>query len=1072
MKISLRPLFIGAVASLLALVIVGCSPEAKKVRYMEQADRYFADGKYDEAEIDYKNALKLDGRNAHAVGQLGIIYYEQGNVTRALTFLTGAESIKPDNPDVRLRIGFILLASGKFDQARQHAEFVLTQRPQDPEAPILLADTATTAKTVESVRAYLQKLPAPAPDGAPVLTALGLLEVRQRRFKEGEAFFTRAVAKDPKCVPAHAALALLYRVQNDMARAESEYALAADNSPIRSPYRLQYARFKSQNGEIPKARAILENITQKAPDYIAAWQLLAEISATDRKFDDATRYLAKITARDSGNPEALLLSGRVKLALGQVDKSLVDLERMTKSFPKSPQAFYQLSISQIAAGQSDKAMVSLTQALNLSPNYPDALLLQAGMNLRKGESAVAVASLKQLVTQHPEMLQAWFMLTEGMTKLGNFDDALAVLADMDKRFPKNSQVAFFTGNLLMLEKKYPEARAAFVKAQEFSPDFLPAEEQLFNLDVGEKKYADAQKRAEVLLKKDPSKVAPYILLSKVHNAQGDNQQAEVDLKKAIELHPEATEAYYLLAGLYQNGNQRDKALANLEAIVAQSPKDTRALMLVAVMSEQKNDEVKAKDAYEKLLAVEPKFAPALNNLAYLYAEHFHDYDKALDAAQKARDLLPNEPHVADTLGWILFQKKQYPRAVVLLQESAAKLPDSPEIQFHYGMAAYMMADAVASKKAFDRALELNPKFIGNEAARQRLAMISSDASTAGAATGAVLEKQLVDYPDDPFVLTRLAAIYERENSPDKAIKAYETAAKANPKNTAATLGLIRLYAARGDTAKAMEMAKTARKVSPDNADLARAVGHLALQAGEYSYAASLLQEAASKNPDDASLQFDLGEAAYATGRLSTADAATKTALEGTLSPAQITAANRFLELRAIADSPSADKSARVDSVLATEPNNVAALMARAALDEQKRDFAAAQKNYEKAVARYPDFTPAKRGLVIAYARTGANDTLAYETGLKAREAYPDDAQVAKAFGIVLYRRNDFTRAANMLTESSTTLTDDAEVMFYLGMSQSHLKNPAGAKQSLQRALDLNLKPELATDARKVMKDLK
>ena len=33
----------------------------------------------------------------------------------------------------------------------------------------------------------------------------------------------------------------------------------------------------------------------------------------------------------------------------------------------------------------------------------------------------------------------------------------------------------------------------------------------------------------------------------------------------------------------------------------------------------------------------------------------------------------------------------------LLQDSAAKLPDSPEVQFHVGMAHYMMGDEAAAR---------------------------------------------------------------------------------------------------------------------------------------------------------------------------------------------------------------------------------------------------------------------------------------------------------------------------------------------------------------------------------------
>jgi hypothetical protein len=46
------------------------------------------------------------------------------------------------------------------------------------------------------------------------------------------------------------------------------------------------------------------------------------------------------------------------------------------------------------------------------------------------------------------------------------------------------------------------------------------------------------------------------------------------------------------------------------------------------------------------------------------------------------------------------------------------------------------------------------------------------------------------------------------------------------------------------------------------------------------------------------------------------------------------------------------------------------------------------------------------------------------------------------------------------------------VFYYLGMSQYRLKQPAESKQSLQRALDLNLPAEMASEARRTLAELK
>ena len=121
------------------------------------------------------------------------------------------------------------------------------------------------------------------------------------------------------------------------------------------------------------------------------------------------------------------------------------------------------------------------------------------------------------------------------------------------------------------------------------------------------------------------------------------------------------------------------------------------------MYERTNEFAKARAAYEKLLSMKPDFAPVLNNLAYLYSERLDEIDKARDLAQRARALQPGDAAIADTLGWILYKQGDYKQALALLQESAQNRPDNPEIQFHLGMAKYMMGWTNEARTAFRQA---------------------------------------------------------------------------------------------------------------------------------------------------------------------------------------------------------------------------------------------------------------------------------------------------------------------------------------------------------------------------------
>ena len=147
-----------ALASLLAIGSTGCSAKAKADRHLQRANRYFDSGEYDSAEVEYINVLRDDRQNAEAYSRLGILYFEEGRHQTAAPFLFRGSQLATNNPETHLKLGFIYLAMGKSKEAREEALFVLARKPQDKEAPLLLAGAAVTKPEITDARQQLQKL--------------------------------------------------------------------------------------------------------------------------------------------------------------------------------------------------------------------------------------------------------------------------------------------------------------------------------------------------------------------------------------------------------------------------------------------------------------------------------------------------------------------------------------------------------------------------------------------------------------------------------------------------------------------------------------------------------------------------------------------------------------------------------------------------------------------------------------------------------------------------------------------------------------------------------------------------
>ena len=1061
-----------ALVVLLAVGGAGCTAKAKKAYHLSRANKLYAAGQMDRAELEYLNVLRYDNANSQAFGRLGLIYYDQGRLQRAGFFLAKGSELAPEDLDLRLKMGFIYSASGQSTQALAEADYILQKRPLDDEAPLLLAEAAIQPKASAAIRQQLQALAAKG-DRAALEVALGNLALREQNGAAAEAAFKKAQALDPKLPAVNTALAMLAWSQDDLKSAAAFFKAAADASPVRSPRRMQYARFKIQTGDAAGGRQTLDEIIQAAPDYIPASLVLAELAANEKKYDECGRLLNKVLAVDPENFDGLLFQGQLDLATANADRAVPDMERMARLYPQVGRVYFQLGAAYFAANDPGKAMANFNRALELDPNLTEATLFLAEIQIKAGNAGPAMIALEQLRQKQPRLVQAQLLLADAYRLQNRVDDALGIYASLEAAYPKNYQVPLLRGAALLQAQDPAAARQEFERVLALAPGYLPALEQLVNLELQGKQFDAAMQRVNREIQKNPRAVELRILQAKIFLAQGKRDQAEANLLQAIELDPASPNAYLLLAQLYSDSNQNEKALAKLDAVMAKDPQNTTALMLAAKIYSANRDYKGAADAYEKLLKIDPKYSPALNNLAYIYSENLDQLDRAYELAQHARDLLPFDPATADTLCWICFKKGSYSTALGLLQESAAKLPAEPEVQYHLGMASYMTGDEVSARGALQLALQSGAAFPGHDECQRCLSLLALQPATADAAATATLEKRISEKPDDPVALGRLAAIYQRTGKTAKAIAAYESLLQALPKDLDAMLNLTRLYAAT-DTAKAYDMAKAANKLAPYNPEVSHALGRLAFLSGDYQLAASLLQQTIQTQPDDPQVLFDFAQAAYSIGKVSDAQTALQNALAANLPAALAGQDRRMLELIGLAAAPAqaAAAAGRIDEILKAEPDDVPALMARAAACESIADVGGAEQAGEKILVRYPDFTPAQKQLARLYAADPTKADRAYALAAKARQVFPDDPVLAKILGVILVQRGDYSHGMNLLQQSAATLTTDAALFYYLGTAQFHLHNRLESKASLQQALALKLSGPAADAAKQMLSELK
>jgi tetratricopeptide (TPR) repeat protein len=861
--------------SLIALASFGCSKQSKeeaptKDQILSRADDALAAGQYIKAEKDYREVLRVTPNDARALRQLGALYLTQGQVIQAYGPLKKATELQPDDPELQLKFGEAAMALRQLPEARQVALEVLDKKPGDETALRLLVDTAVTPDEIQETQTAIDRLREKDRDRASYHIALGILELRQQNEAGAEKEIKAALELDPKSSRAYSALGRLYLSRNDLKAAEEAMKTAADLSPLQSPMQLAYLDFELRRGNLREAKDLLERINNKFPEYLPARVYRMKTVCAERLDDDCAKRVQEILAQDPINFDAHFQDSVLDLIKGNTVNAIMKLEFLSDKYRDKPELMYQLALAYLAsAGHTspvqarqavDKAAGRLREAIKLNPHYAAAIMTYAELQIRSGNAASVIDSLVQLIKEQPQIADGYFLLTAAYRAEHKEDQALALLRQMTTVFPKDPRPPFSAGNILLALGQPADARREFERSLEITPDYPPAIEALVNLDIADKQYAAAMDRVQKLIDKNAESAPSWALRARIYLAQKDYSHAEADLLNAIALDPKLESAYLQLADLYVNSARQDQAIEKLSGFVAKN-QSVPALTQLAKIYQQVENFPAAADTYRKLLAVSADNIPALNNLAVLYSEHLGQLDTAYDLAKRARELSPDDAHVADTLGWILFKRGDYGKALPLLQESTVKTPDAPEYQFHLGMAHYMLGEEAAARVALQRATDTGVDFPGKGEARQRLSVLAIDGTAANAAARTDLQNDLRQWPNDPAVLVRLAQFQVRDGNADQAVKTLEKIVADSPQYGPAMRQLAVLYGERGvDDPKAYDLVQKARQSYPDDADITKTLGILSYRRQFYPQSAELLKEAARTRKDDPELFYYLGAA--------------------------------------------------------------------------------------------------------------------------------------------------------------------------------------------------------------------
>lgn len=497
------------------------------------------------------------------------------------------------------------------------------------------------------------------------------------------------------------------------------YLLAAERTvDARVPE--QAARLAMYGRQWSEAERMAQRWIALDPENEQAPGLLARALLRQNKIEPAV-VLYKDAMDASSNKRQTLRD--IQFDLQEANNALVSvavMQQLADAYPDEPEAQLGLTRAHILNNDSASALAAVEVAVERSPRNTGALLLRTHILASTDELDKGLALLKSAVDNNPDNAELRLGYAQVLVQSGRFDEVGVELQQVYSESADDAQLRL-TIALLALEAQQLD------QAEGFFADLLSAGEYADQANFNLGRINDEQLEYSTAIEfYDAVGNGEMLFNSRLRAAEltaiaGDLDQGRSrlsDLAAIVEnreLQPRiiATEGRML-----QNDEQHASAVDVLTNGLEMFPDDSGLLYSRALAAFAAGDPSTMVTDLERLIALAPENAHALNALGYHFADENIELERAEQLLGKATELLPTDPAIMDSLGWLRFRQGRFDEAVELLQQAYAVFPD-PEVVAH-------LAQALLASGKNEQAQELVEAALLEHADDERLLEIQSD----------------------------------------------------------------------------------------------------------------------------------------------------------------------------------------------------------------------------------------------------------------------------------------------------------------------------------------------------------
>ena len=675
------------------------------------------------------------------------------------------------------------------------------------------------------------------------------------------------------------------RQAGNLEAAQSEYA-AILGEGYRRLSRIHLAR-----SEYQFALTVLEpaqKYQQESPELLVD---LAIAYFGAQQYEKALTPARRALVLAPDNVGARQMLGKTYFMLGDLEKSIAELEAAAKLAPNDIDVVYTLSIAYLRNHQPDPARQLYNSLIKSFGEKPQLHVIIGRAYRQSGLLAEAVEEFKKAIALDPQFPRAHYylgityLLDEGQSKTGEAleEFKIELAANPDEFFAN-----YYLGVVYNFQRQWDLAITFLQKASSIQPS---NPDPYFQLSQPYQELNQHDRAIEVLRKTialNPNLAHNKGQVTTAHHrlAQSLFKTGQTDAgKKELQIASDLKAQAFKLEQKRQPGTAGMAGAPDLMDADADSHNSSRSNDL----NETTKRELQKTEAYYKKV-----IGAAHNNIGLLRAER-QDFIGAAEQFAQAANWDPEQDGVNYNLGLAYYKSQSYKHAVPALERQLKTQPENRPAATLLGMTyfklGYYAKAAQWLNKVVDARADINATYaLTSSLIKERntgaadsvidqirttaadtpqLHLLLAEKYAAAGATAkafAELSHSVVTQSEAPLVHYYAGLLYLKLDKRGDAVREFERELVLNPTDIQAKYELGNLFLEARDVERGLALIHEIIRMRPDHAEALYTLGKALLKKGDIPGAIDNLERASKLGPETPEFHYELGQAYLAAGR--------------------------------------------------------------------------------------------------------------------------------------------------------------------------------------------------------------